>query len=143
MNRCMGLDIGRGEKKLPWNELTLAHDFLIGICSYSGIFILNISFFDFVRDFYFCYVFSLPFDWKAQKEEVWNAYKILVLSLSPITLFQDNVWRSRKVQKQAFSYICSDIIQGKPVHSKKEFFGGGIKTQIHFKLAAYWLSHFQ
>lgn len=122
MNRCMGLDIGRGEKRLPWNELTLAHDFLIfewDLLLFRYIY-LEYLLFDFVQDFYFCYLFSLPFDWKAQKEEVWNAYKILVLSLS-ITFFQDIFLRSRKVQKQAFSYICSDIIQGKHIHSKKEF----------------------
>lgn len=120
MNRCMGLDIGRGEKKLPWNELTLAHDFLIGICCYSEIFILNTSFW-FCVGFLFHYVFSLPFDWEPQKEGMGNACKILILSLLPTAFFQDNILRSRKVQKQPFSYVCSNIIQGNPTHSKKEF----------------------
>lgn len=124
MNRCMGLDIGRGEEGLLWNELTLAHDFLIGICSYSGIFILSISFLILCGIFLFatCLVYYLTE--RLKKEEVWNAYKILVLSLLPITSFQDSVLRSRKVQKQASSYICSDIVQSKHMHSKKEFLWG-------------------
>lgn len=114
---------GRGGAALKWAHLgTWLFDWDL---FFFGYIYLKYLLFDFVWALSFCCMFGLPFDWKAQKEEVWNAYKILVLSLLPITFFQEeSVFRSRKVQKQASSYIRSDIIQGKHMHSKKEFLWG-------------------
>lgn len=74
MNRCMGLDIWRGEEA-ALNEPPLAHDFFDWDLLLIRYIYLNISPFDFVWDFNFfffavCVVFSLPFDWKTQKEYV-------------------------------------------------------------------------
>ena len=58
---------------------------------------------------------------KGSKRRCVKCLYILVLSLVPIIFFLDSISWSRKVQKEAFSHICSNIIQDKHTHSKKEF----------------------